>query len=97
MLWQSLNIFIFQLSSSKLSSVLAGLSAFKSEKNSCVFVFGFGFGYSPLSQISEFIRALLIRLGLFVIRHCVLRTQFWTFTLATWGCRLNIGLLTIFV
>ena len=30
MLGQSLNIFIFQLSSSKLSLVLAGLSAFKS-------------------------------------------------------------------
>ena len=30
MLWQSLNIFIFQLSSSNFSSVLAGLSAFKS-------------------------------------------------------------------
>ena len=73
MLGQSLNIFIFQLSSSKLSLVLAGLLAFKSGIFFCMFVFRFGFGYSPLSRISEIIWALLTKFSLFVIRSCVLR------------------------
>ena len=81
MLCQSLNIFIFELSALKVSSALAGLSAFRSGKFSVCSYLGFDLATVLLSRISELIRASSTKFSLFVICPCLFADAIYTFTI----------------